>query len=99
VAPDAEFSDRRWAVVRGDGYSVEIFIGESNRVVTSVGLFVRGADDAVDIVAALVGALGGKALDAASGTGLFSAGTARQSFSRWQEFKEAATRRSPHETS
>ena len=84
-APDAT----GFGLVETDGGSIEISIDEADRV-RSVLLSARGGSDVVPVVSAIVGALGGRALDPCSETGLFDEAAAARSFASWQDYRDDA---------
>jgi hypothetical protein len=86
VAPEVSFDDDlSWGHILGDGFRIEIHIGEDP--VKCVALFVRGSSAAVGVVAALIECTGLRALD--SGTGeFFDVDAARESFAAWKTYRD-----------
>lgn len=79
IVPGLEFDEMGGATVAKPRVgSIEIFLGMDDPV-PSVMLAVRGSKDVVPMVSAIVDALGGRAIDASSPSGLFDPETAAQS--------------------
>lgn len=89
VAPESDFSDPAWGQIEGDGFSIEINLGEEEEV-ESFALHVRGDERALFMVQILMGALGFQALDPASESGLLQVDRASDGFVRWQAYRNRA---------
>lgn len=88
VIPDADFSDPSWGLVDGNGFSIEINLG-NNELVTSFALHIRGSNDSlIDLIEKLLQHLKLRALDPGSDTGFFDAEQSRSSFQRWVEYRD-----------
>ena len=92
IAPEVDFDDRGWGQLDGDGYAIEISLGE-NEVVESVALHVRGDKRAVYMVQHVLHELQLRALDPSSDSGIFSleAGSL-DGFTRWRAFRDTVIR-------
>lgn len=86
VFPDADFEDPSWGRLQKDGYSIDISIGDLEEV-GGVTLHVRGSDDAVGAVVALIEAIGGRGVDSWTGE-LFDQAVALHSIRRWRAYLE-----------
>lgn len=88
AAPTATFSDPGWGNLRGPGYAIEINLGDDEPV-SVVALHVRGTDEAVGAVAALLDRLGLRAIDTGSATGaLFSAADGGEHLAAWRAYRD-----------
>ena len=71
VAPTADFSDPEWGTIDGDSYSIEVNLKRTEPV-RSFAFHVRASDAAADVVIAeILAALGLRAFDIGSDSGLF----------------------------
>ena len=71
VVPGADFSDRTWGTIDGDGYSIEINIRDEASL-RSFAFHVRdGTGQADHVIAAILRELGLRAFDPESETGIF----------------------------
>jgi hypothetical protein len=86
VAPDADFTDPAWGRIDAPAFSIEVNLG-GDELVDSFALHVRGGEEAVACVAAIVEALGVRAVDAGSGD-FFNRETALESFRRWRSYRD-----------
>jgi hypothetical protein len=85
--PEADFGDPAWGVIEGDGWSIEINIGE-NETCDGLALHVRdGGDGAVDAVGRILDAIGVRAIDSQTGA-FFDRTAARESFAAWQAYRD-----------
>jgi hypothetical protein len=89
--PTADFSDPSWGMIQGDGWHIEVNIGDEEEACTGFALHVRGGDGAVAAVATILDAAGVGALDVGSEDGVFSAEKALQSLQGWRGYRDAAT--------
>ena len=71
VAPDADVSAPSWGRIERDGVHVEVNLGDADPV-RSFALHVRGSGEATRLVRELLDALGMRALDPRSPTGIFA---------------------------
>ena len=85
--PDADFSDRSWGRLHRATYSVDISLPDEGETINGVTLHVRGSDEAVDAVIALIDAIGGRAVDSWTGE-LFDQAVALHSMRRWRAYLE-----------
>ena len=90
VLPDADFSDPTWGKIDADGWSIEVNISEEDPC-QSFALHVRGGDEALGAVAAILDRLGFRALSTTDG-GMFSADQASiDSFKKWRDYRDQMT--------
>jgi hypothetical protein len=89
AAPDITFVDATQGRIDFTGGSIEVSVDEDDPC-QCVALFVRGGDEAVGRVIAIVEALGGKALDAGSEDGVFDTARARESMTAWRGYRDQA---------
>lgn len=86
VIPTADFSDPTWGKIDSGDWSIEVNIGEKDPC-TNFALHVRGGNEALGAVAAILERLGFRALDTSEG-GIFSADQASiESFSKWRDYR------------
>lgn len=91
----ADFSDTSWGRVDGDGWSIEVNIGD-DEMRPSIMLHVRGAGDPVPAILQIAGALQLRALDCSTGDFLSAEQPEKASFERWQAYRDQVVGR--HET-
>ena len=92
VVPGADFRDPSWGKLDGPGYSIEVNLGEA-REVTGFVLHVFAGELSVHVVTDILQALGLRALDPSSRSGLFEPASAAADFSRWREYRDQLVRR------
>jgi hypothetical protein len=87
VVPASDFSDPSWGVIDGDGWSIEVNMGDEKEC-RSFAFHVRGGDGPVGVVEAILQDLGLRAVD--SGTGDFFVGgsEALDSFRKWRAYRD-----------
>lgn len=73
AVPKVNFDSPHSGVVEGKGYTIEVYMGNSNTVI-DVMLSVHGGGGAVQDVSAIVSKLGARAIDSGTG-GFFEPGT------------------------
>ena len=86
AAPAGDFSDPAWGHINGAGFSIEVNIGEDDPV-ESIMLHVRGSDDAIGAIAAMVAELDVRAIDVPEGEFL-DFDTAANSLAAWRAFRD-----------
>ena len=87
VIPIVDFSDPSWGVIDGDGWSLEINLGDMEEC-QGFAFHVRGEGAAIGAVDAILKRLNLRAIDPSSETGIFSPGSdAVQSFDRWRSYR------------
>jgi hypothetical protein len=84
--PNANFSDRHWVKLHGDDYSLECAIADDD-VLYGITLHVRGSDDALPHISAVLHALGLRAIDSWTGE-FFDPEVAPHSLARWRSYIE-----------
>ncbi|MCB9856649.1 MAG: hypothetical protein H6818_13285 [Phycisphaerales bacterium] len=90
VAPEVDFSDPTWGIIRGDGYTIEINIGEEP-VTSDFAFHVRGDDEAADVISRILQRLELRAYDPQSISGIFKPGEeAVESLRTWRNIHEDA---------
>jgi hypothetical protein len=86
VVPAAVFDKAGWAAIEGPNYSIDVNLGTADPV-QSFTFHVRGANEALFIVADILDALGLRALAAGSESGLFTLGTAAPAYAAWRAYR------------
>ncbi len=86
VVPEIDFSDPAWGVIDGQDWSVEVNLGDSETC-PGFALHIRGSDEAIGAVDAILRALGLRAIDSQSGEFLVAGQAARASFAKWLEYR------------
>jgi hypothetical protein len=71
VVPFADFSDPSWGIIDGQGFSIEVNLGD-NEMLNGFAFHVRGGDLAAFAVADILERLGRRAFDPNSKTGIFT---------------------------
>jgi hypothetical protein len=86
--PECDFGDPSWGILDLPGCSIELNLG-SDEELESFALHVRGDGRAPNVVAEILGALGLRALDPSSDSGLFEQDSVlrSESFDRWQRYR------------
>jgi hypothetical protein len=87
IVPAADFSDPSWGVIEGESWSIEVNIGKSE-ICKGFALHVRGGDEAVAVVAAILDHLDLRALDGQTGEFFTPGPEALDSFRRWRAFRD-----------
>lgn len=87
VVPSADFTDPAWGQIVTPEFVIEINLG-NDELVDCCALHVRGGDAAVACVAAILDAIGLRAVDASSGE-FFNRDTAKHSFRRWRKYRDS----------
>ncbi len=90
VVPAAVFDKLGWASIEGPNYSIDVSFGTADPV-QSFAFHVRGADEALFIVAHILDALGLRALAPSSESGLFTLGTAAPAYAAWRAYRARVT--------
>ncbi len=93
VVPDADFTDPTFGAVAGQivtpAFVIEVNLGK-NELVDSFALHVRGGEEAVACIAAMLDALGFRAFDAQVGDIFTRREAALESFRSWRSFRDHA---------
>jgi len=87
IEPRTDFSKPAWCRINLPSCQMEISLGESEQVKT-IALHVHGGELAAGVVAAIVDAVGCRALDAGSSSGFFDRDAAQQSYNRWRTYRD-----------
>ncbi|MCA9255156.1 MAG: hypothetical protein KDA33_05935 [Phycisphaerales bacterium] len=88
IAPEVDFTEPTWGVIRGDDYVIEINIGDEPAT-TDFAFHVRGDERAVDIIERILKRLDLRAFDPQSVSGIFRPGAeARESLRSWRTFHD-----------
>ena len=88
VVPDADFTDPTWGQIVTPAFVIEVSLGE-NELVDSIAFHVRGGEEAVASIAAMLDVLGFRAFDAQVGD-IFNPEAALASFRSWRSFRDRA---------
>jgi hypothetical protein len=87
VVPSADFSDPSWGFIEGETFSIEVNVGE-DEITESFAFHVRGGEEAVGVVAAILSHLDLRAIDGQTGEFFEWGEEALQSFRRWKAFRD-----------
>jgi hypothetical protein len=87
VVPSADFTDPSWGVIDGDGWSIEVNIGDSEAC-HHFAFHVRGGDAAAGVVAAILEHLGLRAVDSQSGDFFVAGPEAIESLRKWRAYRD-----------
>lgn len=87
--PECDFTDPSWGVLDLPGCSIEFNLDESEQVMDSFAMHVRGDERASNTVAHILRELGMRAIDVSSDSGLFEQDQVlrSESFSRWHRYR------------
>jgi hypothetical protein len=91
VVPEADFSNPTWGLIDGEDWSIEVNIGDSDTC-SGIALHVRGGDEAIGVVDAVLRALGLRAIDSQTGDFFVAGPEAHASFSKWREYRDSVVR-------
>jgi hypothetical protein len=86
VVPSADFSEPSWGLIDGDGWFIEVNIGESE-ICRGFAFHVRGGDAAAGVVAAVLQHLNLRAIDSQAGDFFIAGPEAIDSFHRWRAYR------------
>jgi hypothetical protein len=87
VIPSADFSNPSWGVIDGDGWSIEINVGDKEEC-KGFAFHVRGGEAACGVIDAILTRLNLRAIDPGSETGFFVASPeAARSFEKWRRYR------------
>jgi hypothetical protein len=89
LIPTADFSDPAWGLIDGDGWSIEVSMGK-NEDCDGFALHVRGADEAVAVVAGILDGLRIRGIDAQTAEFFIPGPTAIESFQSWRAYRDRA---------
>jgi hypothetical protein len=88
IVTDADFTDRSCGKIEGDGYSIEVNLGDEE-LLDSFAFHVHGGARAPQVIAAILKRLGVRALDPGSESGFFEAGAlSQESLEKWQSYRD-----------
>lgn len=88
--PEADLSDPAWGLVEGDGYSVELSLGDKEEL-DSFAMHLRGDETALYLAWQILERLGLRAFSPESESGIFALDAdAMAGFRRWQAFRDEA---------
>jgi hypothetical protein len=87
VVPDADFANPAWGKIDGNGWSIELNMGDEEDC-SSFAFHVRGDDAAAGIIAAILDHLRLRALDASRGDFFAPGEQAVASFRRWRQYRD-----------
>jgi hypothetical protein len=92
VVPTADFKDPTWGKIDGPDFSIEVNMGDEEKV-QSFAFHVRGGDLAAFVVADILKHLGFRAFDPNSETGIFDCGRdAAKGLRRWRAYRDKILR-------
>jgi len=87
LAPFADRSDPSWVTIEAPGISIEVSLG-ADEDLSSFAFHIRGGQESIDLVAAILERLGLRALDGGSTTGIFDPTTASASLESWRKSRD-----------
>ncbi len=88
VIPEVDFSDPTWGVIDGADWSIEVNLGEAEYC-RSLALHIRGGEEAVAVVDAVLEALGCRAIDSQTGEFFVAGPAAKASFKQWRAYRDS----------
>jgi hypothetical protein len=89
--PEIDLSDPTWGFLRGDDWSIELSIGNSDPC-QSIMLHVRGGDGAIGGIAAILKAIGFQAYDIQAGKAFKPGARSEASFAAWRDYRALAAK-------
>ena len=84
--PQIDFSDPSWGRLDGDGYQIEVGVGDDD-MLYGITVHVRGSDGALPFIPKILDALNLRAIDSWTGE-FFDAEVAPHSLARWRSYIE-----------
>jgi hypothetical protein len=87
VIPSTDFSNPSWGIIDGDNFSIEINLGDVE-IVKDFAFHVRGGDEAVGTIAAILDKLKIRAFDPQSGDFFKAGDDALKSFQAWRTYRD-----------
>ena len=85
--PDADFSDRSWGRLRGDGFSIEFNVGDDDPVV-SIMLHIRGGGELLPVLRTLCEQTGWRLFDISESRFMDFGRDAVRGWQRWQAYRD-----------
>lgn len=87
--PECDFTDPSWGVLDLPGCSIEFNLDDTEQLMDSFAMHVRGDEHAANVVAHILRELGMRAIDVSSDSGLFEQDPVlrSESFRRWQSYR------------
>jgi hypothetical protein len=92
VAPTADFSDPARGVIEGNGFSIEVNLGDDETLKSFAFHLRGGGNEATAIVTEVLMRLGLRAFDPSSATGIFDPNAAAQGFENWQRYRDQVSK-------
>lgn len=89
--PEADFTDPAWGRLDGPGYSLELNLGEEERL-SGFAIHSRGGELDAHAIAEILSAVRLRAFDPQNESGIFNPASARESQARWEEYRRRWTR-------
>ena len=87
VIPEANFSNPSWGIINGDGFSIEVNMGNKEECL-GFAFHVRGDESAAFVIYDILEKLELRAFDPSSETGLFTISPdAMESFQKWRQYR------------
>jgi hypothetical protein len=93
VVPSADFRDPSWGQIDGDGWSIEVNMGESEDT-DGCAFHVYGGSAALEVVAVILQHLNLRALDPQAASGFFVGPESKAGFDRWSAYRDQVTNKS-----
>ena len=87
VVPFANFSNPSWGMIDGEGFSIEVSLGEDEEL----GYFAfhaRGTDQAAAVIADILSYLDLRAFDTGTGE-IFDTARAAEGLARWRQYRDS----------
>ena len=91
VVPEADFSRPAWGLIDGDGWSIELNMGDQEEC-DGFAFHVRGEDAAAGVVAAILSHLGLRAVDSGTGEFFVPGLESIESFRKWRAHRDRVVR-------
>jgi len=88
VVPTANFSDPSWGLIDGNDWSIELNMGRAEEC-DGFAFHVRGGEDAVGVVAAILQHLDLRALDSQTGEFFVGGPESIASFKKWRAYRDS----------
>jgi len=87
VVPNVDFTNPTWGLIHGDGYSIEVNIGDEDPLM-SFAFHIRGGDQAAFVIADILDRLNLRAFDPQSDSGIFSLANGVESLRKWRAYRD-----------
>jgi hypothetical protein len=87
IVPGAKFPDPSWGLISGEGWSIEVRLGDAEEC-GSFSLYLRGGDGAFGALVAILQGLNVRAIDCQTTEFFVADKDGEESFERWKKYRD-----------